>query len=91
MSRWKSFIDFLIKSPLSAIKNETIPIQQLAQGLHKPIIRQFEKRKVYSSFKDNIWSADFVDMQRIIRFNEGFCFFYYGLLIVIKSLDEFKV
>ena len=30
-----------------------------------------------------------MDMQRIIRFNEGFCFFYYGLLIVIKSLDEF--
>ena len=29
--------------------------EQLANELHKPIIRKFEKRKVYSTFKDNIW------------------------------------
>ena len=29
--------------------------QQLAEKLHKPIIRIFRKRKVYSSFKGNIW------------------------------------
>ena len=29
--------------------------EQLAEELHKPIIRKFEKRKVYSTFKDNIW------------------------------------
>ena len=29
--------------------------EQLAKDLHKPIIRKFEKRKVYSGFKDNIW------------------------------------
>ena len=28
--------------------------QQLAAELHKPIIRKFQKRKVYSSFKNNI-------------------------------------
>ena len=28
---------------------------QLADQLHKPIIRKFKKRKVYSSFRDNIW------------------------------------
>ena len=27
--------------------------QQLAEGLHKPIIRKFEKRKVHAAFKDN--------------------------------------
>ena len=26
--------------------------------LHKPIIRKFKKRKVYSTFKDNVWDAD---------------------------------
>ena len=36
---------------------------QLAQELHKPIIRKFEKRKVYSSFRDNIWGVDLADMQ----------------------------
>ena len=29
--------------------------EQLAEQLHKPIIRKFKKRKVYSTFKDNIW------------------------------------
>ena len=28
--------------------------QQLAEELHKPIIRKFEKRKVHAAFKDNI-------------------------------------
>ena len=37
--------------------------QQLAEELHKPIIRKFEKRKVYATFKDNIWDADLADMQ----------------------------
>ena len=30
----------------------------LAEELHKPVNRKFEKHKVYSSFKDNIWGAD---------------------------------
>ena len=37
----------------SAIKS--IPQnEQLAYELHKPIIKKFRKRKVYSAFKDNI-------------------------------------
>ena len=30
--------------------------------LHKHIIRKFKKRKVYYTFKDNIWGADVADM-----------------------------
>ena len=41
----------------SAIKSKIISNHQLAEQLHKPMIGQFEKRKVHSSFKDNIWSA----------------------------------
>ena len=37
--------------------------EQLAEELHKPIIRKFKKRIVYSGFKDNIWGADLADMQ----------------------------
>ena len=32
--------------------------EQLAEEIHKPIIRKFKKRKVYSEFKDNIWAPD---------------------------------
>ena len=47
---------------------------QLTKELHKPIIRKFEKRTVYSRFKDNIWGADLADMQLISKFNKGFRF-----------------
>ena len=30
----------------------------LADELHKPVIKKFNKRKVYSQFKDNIWEVD---------------------------------
>ena len=42
---------------------------QLADELHKPIIKKFEKTKVYSSFRDNIWGADLADMQLLSKFN----------------------
>ena len=44
---------------------------ELANELHQPIIRKFKKRKVYSSFKDNIWGVDLADMQLISKYNKG--------------------
>ena len=44
---------------------------ELANELHKRVIRKFNKRKVYSSFKDNIWSVDLVDMQLLSKYNKG--------------------
>ena len=43
----------------------------LADELHKPAIKKFEKRKVYSPFKDNIWGVDLADMQSLSRKNKG--------------------
>ena len=59
------------KSKGSSIKSEIKKNQQLANELHKPIIRKFKKRKVYSSFKDNIWGADLTDMKLISKYNKG--------------------
>ena len=42
------------KSKGTGIKNEIKESQQLANELHKPMVRKFKKREVYSSFKDNI-------------------------------------
>ena len=39
----------------------------LADELHKPIIKKFDKRKVYSQFKDNILGVDLVDMQSLSK------------------------
>ena len=49
----------------------SISNQQLAHELHKPIIRKFKRRRVYSSFKDNVWGVDLGDMQLISKFNKG--------------------
>ena len=48
--------------------------EQLAKELHKPIIRNFKERTVHSGFKDNIWGADFADVQLISNFNKRFKF-----------------
>ena len=58
---------------------------QLADELHKPIIRKFEKGKVCSSFRDNIWGADLADMQLLSKFNKGFRF----LLCVIDIFSNY--
>ena len=57
------------KSSGSGVVNKTN--YQLANELHKPIIRKFKKRKVYSFFRDNIWGVDLADMQSLSKYNKG--------------------
>ena len=67
------------------LKNEITLNQQLVEELHKPIIRKFQKRKVHSSFKDNVWGTDLADMQLISKFNKEFQF----LLCVIGIYSKY--
>ena len=55
------------KSTGSGIASSSI----LADELHKPIIKKFNKRKVYSQFKNNIWGVDLTDMQSLSKKNKG--------------------
>ena len=71
MLQW--FLNFLIKTTSGrTVKNKNISNKALAEELHKPIIRKFKKRKVHSTFIDNIWGADLADMLLISKFNKGF-------------------
>ena len=67
------------------INNEIKQNEQLAEELHEPIIKKFKRRKVYSSFKDNIWVADLAAMQFINKFIKGFNF----LLCVINIVRKY--
>ena len=67
----------------SGIKNKSILNKELAEELHKPIIRKFEKAKVNSPFIDNILGADLADMQLISKSNELICY----LLCVIENIS----
>ena len=69
------------------LKNKIKENQQLPNELHKPIIRKFKKRRVYSSFKDNIWGVDLVDMQLISKYNTGIRY----LLCAIDLLSKYAL
>ena len=43
----------------------------LTEELHKPVIKKFNKRKVYSQFRDNIWGVDLADTQSLSKKNKG--------------------
>ena len=58
--------------------------EQLAEELHKPIIRKFEKRKVHAAFKDNIWGAELADMQLLSKYNKGIRFLLCVIVIFSK-------
>ena len=58
-------------SGFKKLKNTTRNSSILADERHKPIIRKFNKRKVYSQFKDKIWGVDLADMQSLSRKNKG--------------------
>ena len=86
---WYKFFDKTSKG--SGITNESN--YQLANELHKPVIKKFKKRKVYSSFKDNIWGVDLADMQLLSKYNKGIkyllcaidLFSKYALVVPIKD------
>ena len=71
------------KSAGSGVNIEVKHNEQLAEELHKSIIRKSKKRKVYSGFKDNIWGADLADMQLISKFNKGFNLDSYCVLLIL--------
>ena len=54
------------KSAIKSMSNS-----QLANELHKPVIRKFKRGKVYSSFKGNILGVDLADMQLISKYKKG--------------------
>ena len=49
------------------------------------LLENLKKRKVYSSFRDNIWGADLADMQLLSQFNKRFRF----LLCVIDTYSKY--
>ena len=69
----------------SGIKYENIFDKELAEELHKPIIRKFKKRKVQSPFIDNIWGAYLADVKLISKRNKGFRF----LICVIDIYSKY--
>ena len=58
------------KTSCGTFKNEIISNKELPEELHKAIIKKSGKRKVRSSYMDNIWDTDLADMQLMSKFNK---------------------
>ena len=59
--------------------------EQLAEELHKPVIKKFKRTKVYARFKDNIWAADLAEMASLSSKNKNVKY----LLCVIDIFTKF--
>ena len=79
---YKFFVKKSVGSGINTIKSSS---SILADELHKPIIKIFEKRKVYSQLKDNIWGLDLADMQSLSRKSKGIKY----LLCVIDLYSKY--
>ena len=59
--------------------------EELANELHKPVRKNFPKRRVISNHVDDIWAADLVDMQYYSRSNKG----YKYILMIIDVFSKY--
>ena len=75
----------------SSIKNENITNKELAEELHKTIFKKFKKRKVHSSFTDNILGANLADMELISKFKKGFRILFCVIDIYSKYAWVFRL
>ena len=68
----------------------------LAEELHKPVIKKFNKRKVYSQFRDNIWGVNLADTQSLSKKNKDIkyllcaidLFSKYAFVVTLKDKKE---
>ena len=44
---------------------------QLAEELHKPVIKKLKRRKIYARLKGNIWSSDLAEMESLSSKNKN--------------------
>ena len=61
--------------------------EELAQELHKPVIKKSKRRKFYAKFKDNIWAADSAEMRWVSYKNRGVKY----LLCVINNFIKYAL
>ena len=73
--------------------------EKLADELHKPIRRNFPKRRVIVHNVDDIWCSDLVDMQKLSKWNKGYkyllmvldLFSKYGWIVPLKTKTGLEV
>ena len=75
------------KSSVSGVETSlaTEPNYQLANELHRQITRKFKRRKVYLSFRNDIWGVDLADMQSLSKYNKRIKYLLCAIDLFSKS------
>ena len=60
--------------------------EQVAEELHKPVIKKIKRTKVYARFKGNIWAADLAEMESLSSNNKNVKY----LLCAIDVLTKYS-
>ena len=61
--------------------------EKLADELHKPIKRNFARRRVVVNHIDEIWCSDLAEMQQLSKWNKG----YRYLLMVLDVFSKLNM
>ena len=72
-----------------ANKSATEPNYQLENKLLTQIIRTFNRRKVYFSFRENIWGVDLADMQSWNKYDKGIKYLLCAIDLLVNMLSLF--
>ena len=59
---------------------------QLVKELRKPVIRKLKKRKVYSSFRDNMWGVYLADMQSLSKYNKKIKYLLCAIYLILFNI-----
>ena len=77
-------VNFGLGAPIKAKKILKFT-DELAEELHKPVTRKFQRSRVNVSGIDELWASDLIDMQAFSKDNNGIIY----LLTVIDIFSKF--
>ena len=69
--------------------------EQLAKILYKPVIKKFQKGKVYARFKDNIWTSELAEIESLSSKNKNVKYLlcvidFFTKYVCVKPLKDTK-
>ena len=71
-------------SGVATLANKSMPNYQIANELHKLIIRKFKRRRVYSSLRYSIWGVDLAYIQSLSKYNRRITYLFCAIDIFSK-------
>jgi len=73
---------------LKKLEKDVKLTDQLAEELHKPVIKKIRKRRVYVKGIDQIFAGDLVDMRAFSKYNNGVKYLLTVIDVFFRNMAE---